>query len=41
MRKADKKIFFDLGLVSVNEVLDDKKKFIDMGYIQTMKAFGK
>lgn len=41
MRKADKKIFFDLGLVSVNEVLDDKKKYIELGYLQTIKAFGK
>lgn len=39
MRKADKKIFFDLGFVSVNDVLEDKKKYIDIGYTQTLKMF--
>lgn len=39
MRKADKKIFFDLGSVSVNDVLEDKKKYIDIGYTQTLKMF--
>lgn len=41
MRKADKKLFIDLEPVSVNDVLDNKKKYIELGYLQTIKAFGK
>jgi len=39
MRKANKKLYFDLGPVTVNDVLDDKQKYIDIGYTQTLKFF--
>ena len=39
MRKADIKIFFDLNSVSVNDVLEDRQRYIDLGYTETKRVF--
>lgn len=40
MKKADKKLFFDLDSVSIGDIFENKEKYIEMGYNKTKEMFG-
>lgn len=39
MKLAEKKLTFDLEEYSINEILEDRRRFIDIGYKETIRLF--
>lgn len=39
MKLADEKLEFNIGDFSINEILEDKERFIDIGYQKTIRLF--